>query len=359
MKIGLITDTHYGVRNDAPIFYEYFKNSIELFLKALKEQEITHIIHLGDLFDRRKYLNFVTANRCREDFLQKLEDMQIETHIIAGNHDIYYKNTARINSLDEIIGNRYKYIKVYSNPEEITIGGHKILLLPWITPENEKESFDAVNTTKANLVMAHLQLDGFEMHKGIVSMDGYGTSPFSRFDLVCTGHFHHRSSRDNICYLGAFAQFIWSDFSDARGFNILDLETNKINFHKNPYSIFGLYKYDDLDQTFVDKVLHGSIDLSRFRNKYVKVVCVNRTNPFIFDKFTEALYKVGPIDITILDSEIESKEESEEEELDQADDTPTMINKFVDGLTTSLDPVRIKNILQGHYTNALNLDRAL
>jgi DNA repair exonuclease SbcCD nuclease subunit len=136
MKIALITDTHYGARNDSPVFHTYFQNSMNWFHTELELQDIRHVIHLGDLFDRRKYLSFLTAKVCRETFLEPLVERGVETHIIAGNHDHYYRDTHRVNSLVEIVGNRYPKVTVYNEPQTISIDGTYIFLIPWINDAN-------------------------------------------------------------------------------------------------------------------------------------------------------------------------------------------------------------------------------
>ena len=63
MKIALLNDTHFGVRNDSPMFMEYqnkFYN--ELFFPYLQENNIKTLIHLGDVVDIRKFINHNTAN---------------------------------------------------------------------------------------------------------------------------------------------------------------------------------------------------------------------------------------------------------------------------------------------------------
>ena len=61
MKIALLGDTHFGVRNDARHFHEYYEKFYsEVFFPYLEEHGINTIIQLGDLFDRRKYINFLS-----------------------------------------------------------------------------------------------------------------------------------------------------------------------------------------------------------------------------------------------------------------------------------------------------------
>ena len=58
MKIALITDTHFGARNDSLLFLDFFRKFYEnIFFPTLKERGIKEIIHLGDVVDRRKFIN--------------------------------------------------------------------------------------------------------------------------------------------------------------------------------------------------------------------------------------------------------------------------------------------------------------
>ena len=72
MKIALITDTHFGARNDSLIFNYFFKKFYEdIFFPTLKERKIKKIIHLGDVVDRRKFINYKTLNTMKEIFFTK------------------------------------------------------------------------------------------------------------------------------------------------------------------------------------------------------------------------------------------------------------------------------------------------
>ena len=105
MKIALITDTHFGARNDNLAFNEYFYKFWEnTFFPYLDEHKIDTIIHLGDLMDRRKFVSYKIAKDLRERFILPIASRGIKMHIMAGNHDTYYKNTNEINSLYELLG---------------------------------------------------------------------------------------------------------------------------------------------------------------------------------------------------------------------------------------------------------------
>ena len=103
MKVALITDTHFGARNDSLLFLDFFRKFYEnIFFPTLKERGITDVIHLGDVVDRRKFINFKTLNSMKEILFHPLEEMGVNTRIIVGNHDIYYKNTLKVNSMEEL-----------------------------------------------------------------------------------------------------------------------------------------------------------------------------------------------------------------------------------------------------------------
>jgi DNA repair exonuclease SbcCD nuclease subunit len=349
-KIAIIADTHWGIRNDSSVFYDYFQKSLEFFYDTIEKEEIEYVIHMGDLFDRRKYLNFLTAQRCRTDFLEPLNKLVKEIHIIAGNHDEYYKNTDRINCLDEIVGSRYKHIHIHTNPKDIQIDGFNILLLPWINETNRDESFERINNSKSDVAFGHLEIQGHEFLKGITSTTGSRPDVFSRFDDVFSGHYHHRSSIGNIHYLGAFAEFTWSDYNDDRGFSVFDTDTREMTFYKNPLTMFRMFAYDDK----VNPKIHEE-DLSGLANSYVKVVVKHKT-PATFDLFLNKLYDVSPIDITIVEDMNAFLDNDEFSEIDQAEDTPTILDKYIDGLTTTVDPVILKQFMRKVHTEAMSLE---
>ena len=59
MKILLITDQHFGVRNDNQHFIEHYKKFYgEIVIPFIKASGIKQIINLGDTFDKRRSINF-------------------------------------------------------------------------------------------------------------------------------------------------------------------------------------------------------------------------------------------------------------------------------------------------------------
>ena len=78
-----------------------------LFCKEIEENLIENnidtVFQLGDLFDRRKYINFNSLYLCRKYFFDKLRDNNIKMYTLLGNHDISYKNTLKVNSSELLL----------------------------------------------------------------------------------------------------------------------------------------------------------------------------------------------------------------------------------------------------------------
>ena len=171
MRIAIITDTHFGARNDNQNFSDYFFKFYEnTFFPYLVENNITTCIHMGDVMDRRKYVSYKTATEFRTGFVDKFEELGIDLHITIGNHDTYYKNTSEVNSMNELITGGL--INIYSKPEVINFDGLPILLMPWINADDYEESMTALKTANADILMGHLEINGFAMNAGQVVCQG-------------------------------------------------------------------------------------------------------------------------------------------------------------------------------------------
>jgi DNA repair exonuclease SbcCD nuclease subunit len=354
LKIALITDTHWGVRNDNIAFMDNSKEFLdEVFFPTIEREAISTIVHLGDLVDRRKYINIRTASRLRKDFLEPLANGGYDVHFIAGNHDTYFKNTNSINALRELVVGKYEF-RVYDQfPFESDFDGTKVLMLPWICDENREVSLHAIRNTPAQIVMGHLELQGFEMFRGSIVSHGDDPSLFDRFDLVMSGHYHHRSSSSNIHYLGSHAEFTWSDYSDPRGFHIFDTETRKLTFIENPYRIFKKVWYNDIDDSFLSK----QIDYSEYKNCILKVIVQNKTNLFWFDKFIENLESENPLEIQIVEDHLNLALEDDKDIVDEAESTLDIFKKYIDGFEIkNIDKKKLENKIVELYNEALTLE---
>ena len=355
MKVALITDQHFGARNDSVQllnFYEKFYK--ETFFPRLKAEKIDAILILGDTFDRRKYINFYSLKRAKEMFFDPLMELGIPVHMLAGNHDTYFKNTNDVNSVDLLLNEYRGTINVIDEPSEIYVGPHKICMMPWICAENYAPSMDMLRETKADICCGHFEIAGFAMYRGMTSEEGLNRTLFRKFDYTFSGHYHHKSNSDSIYYLGNPYELTWQDYGDPRGFHIFDLESRDLEFIRNPNEIFHRISYDDKDQDF-DQIMKK--DMSIYRDTYVKVIVVNKTNPYLFDQMMDNLYKNDPLDVTVVE-DFTSVEEKEDDDIDQAEDTLTTLNNYVDTIKQeSFEFPVLKGLLKELYVEAVNREK--
>lgn len=353
MKIALVTDTHWGVRNDNSAFHRYFDRFYsQVFFPYLRENNIQDIIHLGDIVDRRKYINFLSARALRKQFIEPAM-REFNTHIIIGNHDTYYKNTNSVNAVEELYWlNDNERFKWYTSATEVEFDGCKILFLPWICSENAEETMQLITATDATVAFGHLEISGFAMYRGNVAHDGEDPKLFSKFDLVCSGHYHTRSSAGNIHYLGAPCEYTWSDFNDPRGFHVFDTETRELTFVQNPISIFKKIFYDDDDLT-LEEIM--AFDTEAYKDTIVKVVVKSKNNPYWFDMFIEKLETSGVIDLQVVEDHLNLNLEEDQDIVDEAEDTLTIFRKAIEQMNVPLKE-RLYDTIAELYDEALTVE---
>lgn len=353
MKIAILGDTHFGMRNDSAVFNELARKFYtEVFFPYLEATGIKTIVQLGDLFDRRKYINFNTLASAKEYFFEPLK--AYEFHTLIGNHDIFFRNTLKVNS-PQLLLSAYKNIYIHDCPVEAEFDGFQIDIIPWICEENEKEVAEFIKHSTSSVCLGHLELAGFEMDRGNFCHEGMDASMFSKYEQVLSGHFHHKSQKGNILYTGVPYQMTWADWNDPKGFHVFDTETREIEFIQNPHEIYMKLNYND-DELYFDDVQNG--DYSQFTGKYLKVVVVKKNNSFLFETLIENLNKANPIDVTIVEdfTDISLIDANDDGVVDQADDTISIIDKVVEGMEIDLQKPRLKSILREVYNEALAIE---
>ena len=345
MKIALITDQHLDGRKGSLPFWNYFQKFYDdVFFPTLEKEGIRTIIDLGDTFDNRKSMDFNTFHRVRENYFERLKPYNV--HMLLGNHCTYYKNTNRINS-PELLLDQYKNIKIYSEPTEVLMGKKVFLMLPWINKENQEDVFRRLETSEADICCGHLELNGFEVTPGMKMDHGMDPSLFHRFKRVWSGHFHHKSKKGNVQYLGNPYQMYWNDYKDRRGFHIYDTESDRLKFVENPFEIFDKIFYDD---TSVD---YNKQDVSDYKDKYIKLIVEEKRDYQMFETLVDRLYNVGAHDVKIVETLVDEDDNKDIEV--SSKDTLTLLNEYIDEVEMSVDKSDLKNLMRSLYTESCNV----
>lgn len=355
MKLCILGDSHFGARGDSLDFHKYFQKFYDtVFFPYLQENNIDVIFQMGDLFDRRKYINFNTLHLCRKYFFDKCKDTNIKVYTLLGNHDVAFKNTLEVNSTGLLL-NDYDNVQYYDEFATVNFDGIDIDVVPWICDENEQQIFHLMKASKSQICFGHFEIAGFEMDKGNICDHGLDKKSLNKYDIVLSGHFHHKSSDGNITYVGTPYEMTWADHNDPKGFHIFDTNTREMEFVKNPYAMFNKLVYDDGETDFE---YWNKYDFTPLKDTYIKVVVLNKQNPFLFDHVIDKIYKIGAADLSIVEDFSDLNVEIDQDIVDQAEDTMTILSKYIDNLELDVESEKLKKIMRELYVEALNTEIA-
>ena len=350
MKIAILNDTHAGVRGDmvemskyAGRFYE------EVFFPYLDEHNIKHILHLGDYFDRRKYINFSTLKADKQHFIEPLLERDITMDLIIGNHDVYYKNTNDVNA-PELLLFESDNINIIQEPMVKEFDGVNIALVPWINPENYADSVEFLTTASADTCMGHFEFEGALMMPGMTCQHGLDHSYVKRFDKVYSGHFHQKSEFANIKYLGSQMQFTWSDYGDEKYFHIFDTDTREMKPIHNPITMFEKLFYDDTKESFETI---SNMNYEKYKGKFTKVIVVNKDNPYWFDSMLDKLHEASPLHVSVVDDH-KHMDLMDDSDIEGVEDTLTILEKYIDGLEIQGQKKPLLDLMTSLYNEALD-----
>ena len=343
MKILLITDQHFGVRNDNQYFIEHYRKFYsKIVIPFLKASGIKEIINLGDTFDRRRYINFMSLDAAKEMWFDPVKELGCHMTALVGNHDIYYKNTLRINSPEDLLGD-YD-IDVIDKPTTRNFDGTDILLLPWICDENYDRTLRSITESTAPICMGHLELNGFEAHPGHVMNTGSDMSMFTKFEKVFSGHYHTKSSMGNCYYLGNPYQLYWNDYCSKRGFHVFDTETYKTTFYRNPFDTFHKLYYNNGVAIPDKSELHGT---------FVKLIVEDKGDYAKFDYAVKQLQDLGLADLKIIEDLSVDLEDGDA--VMETEDTMSLLDNYIDEIDLKVDKSNVKGIMRSLYMEASEL----
>ena len=153
-------------------------------------------------------------------------------------------------------------------------------------------------------------------------------------------------------YLGCPYEITWSDYGDQKGFHVFDTDTRELTFIPNPYTMFNKVHCDDAKsdlETIMD------VDFEKYRNTYVKVIVHNKNNPYWFDMFVDKLEKLDPAGIQVVEDNLYLNLEDDESIVSEAQDTLTILKKFIENLDMTVERKEVERFLSDLYTEASNI----
>lgn len=277
----ILGDAHAGTRDGNQLVMEQQISYLEsVVIPHMLENNISVMIQTGDIFDVRKHTNTAVLHEWKTRFFDVLQKNGIILIVYVGNHDSFYKNTLTPNTVNELLG-EYNNVYIINEPEEISLGGTKSLVVPWICQSNEEIAMKMINESDASVCFGHFEIKGAKMESSVCD-DGLPLSTFKRFAKTISGHFHIKGDYEDVTYVGTPYEMSWGDFGNEKGFHIFNVEDLTLTFHKNDNQLYHKITYnEDQDMEFYLK--------QDYKDKYIKVVIEHRQD---FKKYESWLLKL-------------------------------------------------------------------
>ena len=314
---------------------------------------------MGDAFDSRKGVDYSALEWAQTYIFNPLRDYEV--HLIAGNHDCYYKSHNDTNSI-EVLLKEYENIATYSRPSTVMLQGDcPVVLLPWVSADLKAEAIESLKDTvkyPGDYLFGHLELDGFSPYKGMTftssSKDRFGSlsnrALFDRFKKVFSGHFHTRSDDGHIFYIGNPYEIRWNDVHDQRGFMLFETETGKCKYVNNPYTLFDILEWTENEEENL------KLKVEPYINKFIQLRVSSKPDPVTLYSYVSRLTEAGALGVKVVDNSMMREEEGVEVDTSLVnEDTMALITKYLNVAeieSQGLNPKRIQQLIADIYTEA-------
>ncbi|MFW6002486.1 MAG: metallophosphoesterase [archaeon] len=290
MKYLITTDTHLGRKNGNQFEISNTSKFFDWLTDVASERNIENLIHLGDWYDNRRSIPVPVLNKSVE-IIDEISQYFSNIYILAGNHDLYYKDAVLPSSL-EIFHYIHTPENTHINVVYYPIVVDNILLIPWLI--NEENYNDIVsNNYNAKYAMGHLAINNIIMNRAEVRSKNeiLNLSDFEKYDVVMSGHYHQYGEYQNVVYIGAPYHMDFND-SGKRGVYIFDSEdgsTEFIEYNGSPkYIVVDAENYnkDTIEGNNIKLEFYNNIGLNKINEIIEDVNCLGPNSISVSYKFT-------------------------------------------------------------------------
>jgi DNA repair exonuclease SbcCD nuclease subunit len=292
-KTILLGDLHFGVSGASIPHHEYMRKFFKDFFEYIDEHDIRTVIQLGDMFDVRKHINTWSLNFFKETFLVEVLKRNLIVYVLLGNHDIFYRESLEISSVEEVLKDYKGSFVIVKQPIDVDINNNSFLLIPWVCKENVNDVQAAITNSRSTYCAGHFEFNGFELFKGQIAKTHYNHTDYKKFKQVFSGHYHHKSSKDNVLYTGTPYELTWSDCNTEKGFFVLD--GTDLTFVPNKHTL-----YSHFSLSSVDKIVSNLIT-----DKFVKIVVDKVITPKERDVLLDTIHTLKPHSIRLIEKQID------------------------------------------------------
>lgn len=346
MKTAIVGDLHFGISSNDYAIDKALAGYLPKFFAYLKENGIRKIIQLGDVFESKKAVHTVSGRNFVNSWLLPIIENDFQLLQIVGNHDCFYNSQTDVNSpsmfFDIIKG---KNIQLITEPYHDKESGS------WFFPWMEKQKIvDLIvgEDLRSRYLFGHLDVLNFEYQKGIMSTKGISLKQFENFGQVFSGHFHRRSKKENVDYVGSLIPINFSEMDIPHGFYVLEESAGKYEFIDSNTNIFMKLVYRE----------GTPIEVPSVGGKIVKVVAIDVVDDARFKKFLETVESQSPLEVKVVNVEVDKPASSESiEEIDELN-MEKLFQIAVDETETVLDRDTLKSFLNRVYDEARVFERS-
>lgn len=288
MRVWLLSDIHIGLKNNNLDWLhaceDYFSQFFYPNIHRLEGYDDTLIV-CGDVFENRQTIGLLSQKLAMDIFTDLGELFKGGVYVLCGNHDILYKNSNTVTSLECL--KHIPNVNVIQEPQMLNIGKHRLLLMPWsANAKAEKETLASFADEKPEYCFCHTEIMGAKNNRSTrVNKGANDIDDFGGIKHTYSGHIHYRQEMKGITFLGSPFSTTRNDKDNIKGFYILDLDKGEHTFIENTFSPkFVEYKLDDIADLTVEEC-H-----KLFNNNIVDVnVTPEQIKGCVFERFLDLL----------------------------------------------------------------------
>jgi DNA repair exonuclease SbcCD nuclease subunit len=332
-KVCVIGDMHLSLKNGDPTMFKHHLKFLNWVTRFCEEKGIRDVYQTGDIFDTRRILNNNISFHIQKFF----QEQGLEWHILLGNHDTYSKTSNQVNTPETILSHYVTLVK----DDLVTVGS--VDFIPWISPQNQEKIMRQVAESNSRFCIGHFEFQGFDMGMGHLAEHGMSHKLFQKYEKVLSGHYHTKSQKDNVIYVGTPYQITFIDHDETKGVHIFDTETGELEFHEYPEKFFLRLEYDDgLD-----------FDLSTVTDKWIRLTIKQKTDEKVFDKFEKELNSHSPADLKIIENMVKHSESYQIENVDISKATEIMAQYINQTDFIGIDKTELNRRMEELYGKAM------
>lgn len=347
-KAIMFTDVHITPIRGMELFVDTSLKCMNKVMDYAEEQNIKRLFCLGDSFHSKSMIENYLLVKAKPTFERFKE---FDTTFIVGNHDLVFQKNSKYNLLELFD----EYIEVVQDPY-ITkeIDGNNFILCNYAGNDHIKEETLPIIDGVKNVLLGHFDCNGFytnadyEMKNAEINVEN-----LRMFDAVFVGHYHKRSKRRNVQFIGSTHQQRKNDIGNPTGFTVLDTKSLMYTFKDfegyTPPCFYNL-SISDIDE--IKKIKNSFIEIviTEDEANIISNDMINQLKRFLYEKNNNYLvtpcYVKNKEQIEVSDDAKMEKEITEIDRINLNAKLEDMFDTYVENVETKLDRDKLKHVIK-------------